>query len=274
MVNYRLSSSQKFSFRQESMLVKERFFTLLLLFTFHFSLFTIQACGLDVEDPIPPSPPHWVKKSLPEEWPERGIDAHESGGIYLEWEAVPDEDIIAYKIYRAKWYSTNDSLGDYDLLNRLAIETSSDLDYIDREVQRGTRYYYKLKSEDSSGNQSTFSTAMFYLLLPQLPQEDISPNGLLIPLKENRQLNWKVFHTIELENYCLTLLSSENVLLLREILVPTSYISDYLFWQIPETIELEPNQTYRWRIDTGAQYIDGYDTSGSESEWATFLYVG
>ena len=51
--------------------------------TFSLSLLTIQ-CGLNIEDSTPPSPPVWVQKSLPEEWPEPGIDAHESGGIFLE----------------------------------------------------------------------------------------------------------------------------------------------------------------------------------------------
>ena len=99
------------------------------LLTFNFA-FLISACGLDVEDPTPPSPPVWVQKSLPEEWPEQGIDAHESDGIYLEWEPNPDEDITAYRIHRATLYAINDSLGDYGLLTTLELESTPRLEYI------------------------------------------------------------------------------------------------------------------------------------------------
>ena len=83
-----------------------------------FSLLILN-CGLDVEDPIPPSPPVWVEKSFPEEWPESGIDAHESGGIYLEWEPNPEGDIVAYKIYRSVFDEIEGVQGEYGILARL-----------------------------------------------------------------------------------------------------------------------------------------------------------
>ena len=78
----------------------------------------IQSCGIDVEDPKLPKSPTWVHKSFPEEWPERGIDAHETNGIYLEWEPNGGTDISAYHIYRATYYEYNDSLGHYEFLAR------------------------------------------------------------------------------------------------------------------------------------------------------------
>jgi hypothetical protein len=98
---------------KDSFWVLRKFWLQLILF-FQISFLFFQ-CGLDVEDPTPPPPPIWVQKSLPKEWPERGIDAHESGGISLEWESNFSEEIVAYNIYRATWYELNDSLGEYEL---------------------------------------------------------------------------------------------------------------------------------------------------------------
>jgi hypothetical protein len=272
MINYRLSSSLKFNFRQESMSVKKRFFTLLLLFTFHFSLFTIQACGLDIEDPTPPLPPVWVQKSLPEEWPERGIDAHESGGIYLEWMANQAEDIVAYYVYRAIWHSANDSIGDYILLTRLETISSPDLEYIDREAEIRIPYYYKLRSEDIAENISNYSDSLFYSLLPQLNVATMNPNDENDTLDIQRRLSWRYHTSNEMENYCLTILTDTNELILRNVLTPGNYVGSDESWQIPSGILLIDANKYIWRIDTGAFYMSGFETAGSESQWATFIY--
>ena len=101
----------------------------------------LSACGLDIEDPTPPSPPVWVQKSLPEEWPERGIDAHESGGIYLEWEPNPSEGILAFHIYRAQWFEDIDSLGDYTLVAQIQNETMFGFNYVDLQVGFNQYFY-------------------------------------------------------------------------------------------------------------------------------------
>ena len=88
----------------------------------------------------------------------------------------------------------------------------------------------------------------------------------------NRTLTWNNYYLNEVENYCLTLLTFEGVLLTRVILQPTSYTNGNEYWQIPDSIELEDNEYYKWRIDVGANYLFGFETTGSESEWATFLY--
>ena len=104
-----------------------------LLLTFIFALVTNQ-CGLDIEDPTPPSPPVWVQKSLPNEWPERGIDAHESGGIFLEWEPSLQEDIVAYSVYRSIQFEELDSLGDDELIARLEVDSNMKHEYVDQQA--------------------------------------------------------------------------------------------------------------------------------------------
>ncbi len=240
---------------------------------FIFSLLTIQSCGLDIEDPTPPSPPQWVEKSLPEEWPERGIDAHESGGIFLEWEPNPKEDIIAYNIYRAVRYAVNDSLGGYTLLARMDRESVLDPKYIDTEVQTRTRYYYKLKAENTSNVLGEFSDSIFYLILPQLSREWMNPNGVTDILPSQRTLCWEYGFYNELEDFCLTILTEANELVSRRLLQPHNYIDEGECWIIPSDIVMNTNEVYRWRIDACAHYQDGRENSGSESHWATFLYT-
>ncbi|NQV15132.1 hypothetical protein HQ531_06710 [bacterium] len=241
---------------------------------FIFSLITLQSCGLDVEDSTPPSKTQWVQKSLAEEWPERGIDAHETGGIFLEWAANLEEDIVAYNIYRATWYDGYDSLGDYSLISRIATASISETEYIDTQAQLRVRYFYKLKAEDTSNNMSEESDSAFYSLLPAYPSDMMTPNGMTISLGIDRSLKWYGGFSVEMEDYCLTLLTQIDEIEIRKIIQPNDYVGAYEEWQIPNDVILEHNKVYKWRIDTGAEYIDGRETTGSESPWATFLYLG
>jgi hypothetical protein len=246
---------------------------LLALLTFNLSLLTIQSCGLDIEDPSPPSPPVWVQKSLPEEWPERGIDAHESGGIYLEWEPNPENNIEAYLIYRAEFFDEIDSLGDYSLLSILEWEPNTPLEYVDSEIVTRVKYFYKLKAEDSANNKSIHSNSLAYMLLEQISFNYMMPNGQSESLDTERQLKWYSSYNLEMEDYTLTLLSHDNNFLHREILVPSNYTNGIESWIIPSAISLDHNQIYKWRIDTGAKYSNLFETAGSESAWANFLYI-
>ncbi len=249
-------------------------YLLLMLFTFHFSLLIFNSCGLDIEDPTPPSAPVWVQKSLPGIWPERGIDAHESGGIYLEWEANPDEDIVAYNIYRATYFNVNDSMGSYELIARLETSPSAELCYLDEELQIRTKYSYKIKSQDEGDNFSDYSDSLSYTLLPQINFSRMSPNGLLDTLDVARHLSWHYGYNIEMENYYISILAGENKIVARESLLPGNYIDGHETWQIPTEIPLISDQLYWWRIDTGARYMEGSETAGSESQWAAFVYGG
>ena len=239
--------------------------------TLFFSLVLI-GCGFDVEDPTPPSRPMWVEKSLLEEWPERGIDAHETGGIFLEWEPAIGEDIIAYNIYRADLHNINDSLGNYDLIFHLETETVRGLEYLDMNIESGIRYFYKVNSEDSANNLSDFSDSLSYLVLPPISVGTMSPNGIIITLGEDRRLSWQYGYEITMNNYCLTLLTQGNQLLIREVIYPQNYLDWGDSWKIPESIVLDSGAIYKWRFDTNGVLSGGRENSSSESPWATFLY--
>ena len=86
---------------------------------------------MDIEDPTPPSPPVWVEKSLAEEWPERGIDAHESGGIFLEWSTEANEDINAIAIFRCEISQTSNIFSEYSLVAKINKESGQVSKYID-----------------------------------------------------------------------------------------------------------------------------------------------
>jgi hypothetical protein len=247
---------------------------LLALLTFILSLIIIQSCGLDIEDPTPPSPPVWVQKSLPEEWPERGIDAHESGGIYLEWKSNLEDNIATYSIYRSELLQTEDSLSDYELLVRIAVESMTALEYIDIETSVGIEYYYKLKAEDISNNQSDYSDYESYSLLSPILINEMIPNGITMALNVERQLSWHYTYNIGMEDYCLTVITEKHELVMRQVLSPNIYIGGIETFAIPETITMQNDLIYKWRIDTGANYDHGIESTGSESLWATFIYSG
>jgi hypothetical protein len=229
---------------------------------------------LDVEDPTPPTPPVWVQKSLPEEWPEEGIDANEFGEIFLEWEESA-EDIKAYYLYRATSFDELDSLGEYYLLARLEANALSATEFRDQYVFRRIRYYYKLKSEDVSENMSDFSNSLSYMLLPVVASSSMNPNDLTMELETSRILSWYYdHHHAEMENFILTVVSVENELILRNLVQPGNYIGGWEEWQIPTNISLVKGRNYKWRVDAIAKINDGYENSGSESVWATFLYEG
>jgi hypothetical protein len=228
-------------------------------------------CGVDVEESIAPTTPQWVQKSLPAEWPERGIDAHESNSIYLEWDSNPEENIAAYILYRAEYFDSNDSLGDYSILASLGIDSNISCEYIDSEAKIRRKYYYKIRAEDLAENKSAYSDSLAYLLLPQLFIAEMSPNSVIDTLNSERLLHWFYRFNFEMEDYCVTLLDHQNRLITRAVLSPVDYVSGAESWYIPDSIDLESEKIYKWRIDIGARYDNGYENSGSESPWATFI---
>jgi hypothetical protein len=245
-----------------------------LLLTFNLSLLTIQSCGLDIEDPSPPSPPVWVEKSLPEEWPERGIDAHELGGIVLEWESDLQEDIEAFEIFRAEYYEHIDSLGEFDEIARLESKSLAGLQFIDTQVREQKRYYYLIAAQDGADNYSDFSDTVNFSLLRGIELEMMMPNGVSDTLGNQKLLSWYYDYHIEMENYCITILDGNNELLVRSVFSPTAYIVEREYWEIPDSIYLISGQIYYWRIDADADYQGFHETSAAESQWASFLYKG
>jgi hypothetical protein len=248
-------------------------YSLFTKFVFLGLLFFIFNCGLDVEDPTPPSPPAWVQKSLPEEWPERGIDAYENNSIYLEWETNSEEDIEAYWIYRAKGDRYTDSIGKYISLARLDDNHNPTQWFIDQSSKQGNIYHYKLRAENQAGSLGEYSSSISYSLLPVILVETMTPNGLAEILGEDRALRWRYRNFNEMENYTITVLSEENSLVLRSNEMPGNYVGGNESWHIPVDIILISGMIYKWRIDTGGHFVDGYETAGSESYWAYFKYL-
>ena len=247
---------------------------LLPLLTLTLSLLTIQSCGLDIEDPNPPSPPVWVEKSFPEEWPERGIDAHESGGIFMEWEINPiGENVTSYLLRRAQYFELNDSLGDFQLLKTLVPESSSRLEYIDRESTTYTRYYYVLIAENYAGNQSLPSDTIGYMRFAAMNSALMHPNGLSVHLETDRKLQWAYNYHVAMENYTITIVAADSGFVLRRELTPGNFIGATEYFAIADTIDFLSGGIYKWRVDMGGQYAEGRETAGSESRWATFRYV-
>lgn len=232
-----------------------------------FPLLLLQ-CGLDIEDPTPPSPPVWVQKSLPEEWPERGIDAHESGGIYLEWELNPfSENIIKYEIFRAQYFDLLDSLGDFRYLTSIL-----KAEHLDATALPSLTYYYRLRAIDDSDIQGSFSDSIAYSSFLPVRLEYMTPNGYNDLLGWERQLSWSYEYHIRMERYCITILDSENNLIIRETSNPSNYVGGSQTWSIPDEIIFNNGDQYKWRVDLEGNILDGYETVGAESLWATFKY--
>jgi hypothetical protein len=247
-------------------------FSFTLLIIFHFS-FLISTCGLDVEDSTPPSPPTWVQKSLPEEWPERGIDAHESSGIILEWERNPEtQNVAEYQLYCAEVWSHLDSIGNFEPLAIVQSSGGLKLEYIDRRFILNKPLLYMLKAKDFSGNISDCSDTLSYQRLSAVSLQTMTPNGQDETLGNHRRLAWSYNDNIAMEEYCITMLDADNVLIARQVFTPGTYIGGREYWTIPNDKILEHNTVYKWRIDMNGQYRNGIELAGSESQWATFRY--
>lgn len=235
---------------------------------------TLDSCGLDIEDSTPPSKPQWIEKSMPDEWPERGIDANQNSDIFIEWEKNPAEDIVAYYVYRAELDVTDNYMSEFSLLVRLEAESLQHTEYLDDQASTGVGYFYKLRSLDDSNNLSSYSDSAYYELLPNIGVQTMNPNAVSDQLGESRILSWQYTYTIEMENYQVTILTESNELVHRSTFSPGDYTgSGPSEWIIPLDVVFVSGEVYKWRIDTAAKYVSGKETSGSESNWACFHYL-
>ena len=245
---------------------------LLVLLTFNLSFLVIHSCGLDVEDPTSPSPPVWVKKSLPEEWPERGIDAHESGGIYLAW--YPNsgsENIQEYHVYRAEHNEYDNAVSEFELISTQPASGHESQSYRDASAQPNIKLLYYLVAQDNAENTGATSDTLFYTLLRAVSAESMVPNSIDETLSSNRELRWTYNYNVAMENYVLTLLhGADRELVLRCEVQPSDYISGYESFIISDTISVLPGVPYYWRVDLSAKMVGGVESVGSESEWAVF----
>jgi hypothetical protein len=233
-------------------------------------LINVNSCGVDVEDASLPLSPQWIEKSLQDEWPEYGIDAHELGGIVIEIECKIE--VYAYLLYRSFQDDITGLSSKDSLIGQIMVESNDDLKFLDRETELGVKYSYKCRALDNTGNLSPFSDSLTFMLLPSISISTMVPNGVSVPLPDSRKLQWAYDHHIEMEEYCLTILTEENTLVSRKSFAPSNYINNTEYWTIPQSVPLEIGARYKWRIDVGANYLNGVEGTGSESLWATFQY--
>lgn len=239
--------------------------------TLHSAFLILLGCGLDVEDPTPPNPPQWVPKSLPEEWPERGIDAHESGSIFLEWIVDIEDDIKTCYISRALQDEVTGLPQKFEVIAEIEMSGRQSLAFIDRDIDQSIAYSYRLQAEDYASNLSSYSDSMSYMLLPILTPEFMQPNDQY-SVEKVTSLSWVYSYAIEMEDYTITVLTQYDSLIVRDLFAPSSYTGEREFWNIPDSIVLKSGVLYKWRLDLGAKYYSDMETAGSESPWAYFLF--
>ena len=233
----------------------------------------IFSCGLDVEDATPPEAPVWVPKSAPIEWPETGIDAHESGGIVLEWFG-DDEDIELYRLFRAEYVQPGDSLSDFVLLEDVSVENVlSQHSYLDNTTQANIRYAYYLKARDHADNWSEKSDTLEFLRLSAISSSSMTPNGVNDTLGPSRFLQWDYSYSIAMEDYVLTIVTMDNILVYRTQFTPSNYVGSKESFYVSDSVALESERAYQWRVDVHAQYVGEVESSSGESSWAIFTYM-
>lgn len=180
-----------------------------------------------------------------------------------------EDNVTHYLLHRAEYFALEDSLGDFKLLSTLR----SAFVHIDRSTTVNTRYHYTLVARDGSENRSAPSDTLGYMRLAEVRSDLMLPNGLSVSLNSDRKLQWIYSYNVAMENYTITILDADNGLILRRELTPGNYIGSGEYFIVPDNIVLLSDCIYRWRVDMGGQYVEGCETAGSESDWATFLYT-
>ena len=164
-------------------------------------------------------------------------------------------------------------MSDYELIASLGVDGLAHFDYTDNNTIPGQIYFYKIRSENIASSISGFSDSTSYSILQQISTEWMSPHSLNDTLAQDR-ISWHGYYLDIVENYCLTLMTIENELIVRILVQSKDYLSHEEYWSIPDDRILVSGSFYKWRIDGGANYVGGIETFGSESPWAYFLYVG
>ncbi len=244
-------------------------------------LLLVVACGTDVEDPYPPSAPHWVEKTAVEVWPERGIDA-EPGGIFLEWEPNPEPDVTAYLIYRAEYNDTLPEL-EFELLYTVDQQTQGALtSYLDETAAVDVRYYYFLRARDTGDNLSPPSDTLFYQRLPAVDPASMFPRTFEDTISLMPRFEWNYGYHTAMEDYVITILRYNDESLVERVwFQPGDYTGGrehwdfHPHWEVRDGdsvwVTLEPGTRYQWRIEQNAQYDGNREHAGAESAWAYFV---
>jgi hypothetical protein len=238
-------------------------------------LFSIGNCGIDVEDAEAPEAPLWVKKSAPIDWPERGIDAHEGGQIFLQWNASRDEDVGEYLLYRSLSDSKKDTLKHTALIANIESNSMEIYSYLDNEINELDYYAYWLIALNDAGNRSMNSDTLYYSVMPSIYYDTMIPNSLSLPVIPPIQFSWNPGYWVEMliQDFTITIIREDGVMIIRERFAPSNYVSHVETWVLPNTFDLEPS-LYHWRIDVASDYHGDVEAQGGESEWAAFRVPG
>ncbi|MGC9363200.1 MAG: hypothetical protein ACP5FZ_01375 [Fidelibacterota bacterium] len=234
---------------------------------------TLERCGENIEDPDPPTAPHWVAPTEPAVSRGRGIRPYNEGdGIILEWHPNPEEDLSGYKLYRAAYTELDESEGEFTLIadiNAFSLG-GTDTSYIDDLVQFSIDYYYYLRAYDQAGNKSISSDTIWFSLIPKT--DPLTPIGQLSAPPVN--FEW----------YDNTNSASEYIIFL-ETVAPRNdiWISRFSRPNYGDSFQSKPfnfdgyaealisGQNYRWCVKA-IVYIDNFGNMwrGSISNWAYF----
>ena len=121
-----------------------------------------------------------VTKPVPE--PVVGLQASqlEVKQVSLKWKAGEEEDIAKYEVYRGR---------DAESVNTRVLEVpASSTQAVDKGLQDGSRYYYRVRAVDKDGLEGNFSNLASSVTKP-VP---IKPQGLKALLEGNRvRLTWQ-----------------------------------------------------------------------------------
>lgn len=92
------------------------------------------------------------------------LSAQTTADYLVNWVPNPEGDITGYIIYRSLYESTG-----YSAIDSVDGNTHS---YLDTDLPKGVRYYYRLIAKNSSGERSTFSNPVSGMTVP----EDADPS--------------------------------------------------------------------------------------------------
>jgi hypothetical protein len=141
--------------------------------------FLLAGCGKEqvASDQTPPGTPQFVPRTADTVLVEQGIDAVPEGDyIGFSWEAVTDEDLAGYRIYRMREDSVTvlpaRLIADKTIqdLVGLTIPYYLDTDSVlapDPFTGLSLGFYYWVSAYDQSGNESTASEPAYYKLMPK-----------------------------------------------------------------------------------------------------------
>ncbi|MCD6170702.1 MAG: hypothetical protein J7J76_09170 [Candidatus Latescibacteria bacterium] len=239
------------------------------LLTSVFIVISLVACDrVTRQDRVPPAAPVLLETGPEESFRESGIDAvPQDDWIRIEWTVGEGKDLAGYEIYRRA-----EDEAALSLIFTLPVgeveETSPDTAFWhDKSVRILVRYFYQMRSFDSSGNRSDFSNTVDYKLLPKLLP--IWPKGEIEDGAPEFQFWWGQ-NPEEVSSIIIRLLDSgDKPLWISKPVVPRGYgekvVVEYNFDGRAAIPVLHPG-SYRWRVDS----IGPERRSGSESRWTEF----